>query len=385
MNRKFLITFVVLLSIIIGLWIWTLAIPKHVIDIGGSSSVDPLMQKITNKYQKEKKKKFIYSSTGSNTGVTNLIKNVYEIAFVSKDVPTERFPDGITEIVASDFLNDQGQTDETAFLNHMAAKGDGYFYLNFTNDPIVFIYNSQNTGLSPQIMQNIRFILSGDNELSSSSKTILKQIYEHDDPIDLVSWFRLVHYLPMPDIDVGELAKVNKNLWVQPYSSTPGSGTWTSFQQITGGVTPGEAVNKYGNNGSIFYQVSKSPGAFGFVSMGYAQSISKYKYLQSVIIEKGSQLWDVKTQGNNSPSGPYPLTRPFNALFKNKANQDRQTLDILKFIFWFATNPELKQIYSEEGLFQNFIATNQSLNFYLSLHINELYQLENWHRGRQWH
>ncbi|ATZ16250.1 phosphate transport system substrate-binding protein [Entomoplasma freundtii] len=387
MNKKFLITFSFLLSIILGLWIWTLAIPHDIIDIGGSASVDPLMQKITIRYQKEKKKKFIYSSTGSNTGITNLKKHVYEVAFISKDVPQEDFDQEVKQITLDDFLDGAGNLSETAFIEKMQSKGEGFFYLNFANDPLVFIYNIDRTGLTPEMFHNIQFNLTDDNKLVSN--TLLKKIYEHNNPDDLISWYDLAKFFPMDDIDVGALEKVNKKLYVQPYSSTPGSGTWSSFEKLTNGVKPGGATNIYGNNGSIFYQISKSPGAFGYVSMGYAQNIYKYKNLQSVFIHKGGSIWDVKNDGALNPEGkPYPLTRPFNALLHNNP-QNKKMTDILKFVYWFATSPAVKDIYKEEGLSQQIINEIKNLpqpnaEFYFIFHINEFYQLENWQRGKQW-
>ncbi|MBY7704102.1 hypothetical protein JIY74_28015 [Vibrio harveyi] len=81
---------------------------------------------------------------------------------------------------------------------------------------------------------------------------------------------------------------------VTPYSTNSGSGTRSSFEHISGfknnSTKIGTAVNQYNSNGAIFTQLDKSDGAFGFVSMEYAQQIKNHSNLRAVIIKSNDKV-----------------------------------------------------------------------------------------------
>lgn len=357
MSKKFLVTILIVLSIVTGLWIWTLASPRNIINIGGSASVDPLMQRLSNKYRGSASS-FIYSSTGSNTGISNLKSQVYDIAFISKAIPDKEFPDieELTSDVFSSKIRQNAIVDDAEFKQAISKLDYGYKFINFANEPIVFIYNTEKTGFDNSWVEKLTFELetnSKNPKLNSLATEILKKIYVHDNQNDLFTWQKLARELNPNDNSWKKVADTP----IFPYSSGPGSGTWSSFEKISGGVRPGEAVRKYGNNGSVFYQVSHSPGAFGFVSLAYARAIKnnpKMKDMKTVIIKKNDKKWDIANDDQTNQMD-YPLTRPFNAIFNFKG--DSKNFDsILKFILWFCTNQtQAKDIYAEEGLSQKIV------------------------------
>lgn len=150
------------------------------------------MQRLTNRYARDGNRVFIYSSTGSNTGITNLQKNVYDLAFVSKDVSEKDFP-GLQQLDSSDFNNEKGDPlGKAKFRENMYRKGDGYYAITFTNEPIVFVYNIEKTGLKQDDPFIDKFIFKlastfADPELDAQGKAIIKEIYDHDREEDFIS------------------------------------------------------------------------------------------------------------------------------------------------------------------------------------------------------
>lgn len=361
MNRKFLIVVSIVFSIVTGLWIWTLASPKNVINVGGSASVDPIMQRATNKYTSDDNKSFVYSSTGSTSGINNLKSQVYEIGFISKEVKPEDFDKPVTEIKKPIF--DQSKDEFKKYFQETGI--DEYHYVNFADDAIVFIYNVKDTAFAP-FADKFSFLVGSDGHIKDNE--ILKKIYEVDSQDKIIKWSTIAEMLMLQDVSMQgsewqeKLAALKANdIDVTPYASTPGSGTLTSFKNLTG-VNPGKAVNRYGNNGSTFAQISRSSGAFGFVNLAFAREIAKshFKNLRTVIItNEAGDIWNIGQEPEIPSDKPYPLIRKFFALFYNDQSEKgkKRTETILDFIYWFATDPSLAKDYKDEGLLQVMVKT----------------------------
>lgn len=362
MNRKFLIVVSIVFSVVTGLWIWTLASPKNVINVGGSASVDPIMQRATNKYTSDDDKSFVYSSTGSTSGINNLKSQVYEIGFISKEVKPEDFDKPVIEIKKDTFDKSK---DEFKKYFQETENIDKYHYVNFADDAIVFIYNVKDTAFAP-FADLFSFLVGDDGHIQDNE--ILKKIYEVDSQDEIIKWSAIAEILMLQNglMQKSEwqenLAALKANdIDVTPYASTPGSGTLTSFKNLTG-VNPGRAVNRYGNNGSTFAQISRSSGAFGFVNLAFAREIAKsrFKNLRTVIItNKAGDIWNIGEEPEIPSDKPYPLIRKFFALFYNDQSEKgkKRTETILDFIYWFATDPSLAEDYKDEGLLQVMVKT----------------------------
>ncbi|MDP4040108.1 phosphate ABC transporter substrate-binding protein [Mycoplasma mycoides] len=350
-NKKSLLFLNLCVLFIVSIWIWTLvSIKSNLINIGGSASADLVLQKLIKEYQKQTNKKFNYSSTGSGAGARNVINQTYSIGFISKSQNDLSIPKEIRNNLYDDLTEFKKINDELSkkqVFNHLKTLKDKYHYIDFVKDSIVFVYNIKNTGLTNQQIDQIRFNVL-NNKISSDSQKALHKIYTNNKQSDLISWKEFYKLLTNKDEN-----NISSLIKVRPYSTNSGSGTRSSFEQISGlkdnNKKIGQAVNEYNSNGAIFTQLDASDGSFGFVSMQYAQDLKKYPNLRSVIIKQNNQEWNLNKRNDNLLT--YPLSRPFVALYKFTDNQKLND-DILDFVYWFSysNDQKVKKIYDHLGL-----------------------------------
>ncbi|ACU78671.1 phosphate ABC transporter, substrate-binding component [synthetic Mycoplasma mycoides JCVI-syn1.0] len=350
-NKKSLLFLNLCVLFIVSIWIWTfVSIKSNLINIGGSASADLVLQKLIKEYQKQTNKKFNYSSTGSGAGARNVINQTYSIGFISKSQNDLSIPKEIRNNLYDDLTEFEKINDELSkkqVFNHLKTFKDKYHYIDFVKDSIVFVYNIKNTGLTNQQIDQIRFNVL-NNKISSDSQKALHKIYTNNKQSDLISWKEFYKLLTNKDEN-----NISSLIKVRPYSTNSGSGTRSSFEQISGlkdnNKKIGQAVNEYNSNGAIFTQLDASDGSFGFVSMQYAQDLKKYPNLRSVIIKQNNQEWNLNKRNDNLLT--YPLSRPFVALYKFTDNQKLND-DILDFVYWFSysNDQKVKKIYDHLGL-----------------------------------
>ncbi|QVK05595.1 phosphate ABC transporter substrate-binding protein [Mycoplasma mycoides] len=350
-NKKSLLFLNLCVLFIVSIWIWTfVSIKSNLINIGGSASADLVLQKLIKEYQKQTNKKFNYSSTGSGAGARNVINQTYSIGFISKSQNDLSIPKEIRNNLYDDLTEFKKINDELSkkqVFNHLKTLKDKYHYIDFVKDSIVFVYNIKNTGLTNQQIDQIRFNVL-NNKISSDSQKALHKIYTNNKQSDLISWKEFYKLLTNKDEN-----NISSLIKVRPYSTNSGSGTRSSFEQISGlkdnNKKIGQAVNEYNSNGAIFTQLDASDGSFGFVSMQYAQDLKKYPNLRSVIIKQNNQEWNLNKRNDNLLA--YPLSRPFVALYKFTDNQKLND-DILDFVYWFSysNDQKVKKIYDHLGL-----------------------------------
>ncbi|AGJ90907.1 phosphate ABC transporter substrate-binding protein [Mycoplasma putrefaciens] len=365
-NKRLILVFIIIIASILGLWTWTFLTSNNTISIGGSASADPIMQRLTNIYQKKTKKAFVYSSTGSGAGASNVVNNTYNIGFISKSETDQSIPKQITDhLIRKDqkgdgelFKNITSENKDQTFnqlLNERQTQDQtSYHFVDFAKDSIVFIYNINGTGLTNDQIQNIEFMVA-DNKINEQATQALQAIYAVNDQSKLISWREFYKKLTGKDE-----ANINNKTKVTAYSTNSGSGTKSSFEIISGfkakNYKVGQAVNQYNSNGAIFEQISRSKGAFGFVSMQYAREIKKFPNLKAVIIKKDDKKWDINKTIDYQD---YPLNRPFVALYK-MTGKKALDLEILEFIYWVSSSnePEVKSLYEKLGLVQNWQSQN---------------------------
>ncbi|AUF83410.1 phosphate ABC transporter substrate-binding protein [Mesoplasma syrphidae] len=379
MSKKIFLVIVAFLGTIIGLWVWTFVAPSNSISIGGSASVDPLMQRLTNQYKKNNKTKFSYSSTGSGSGITNVKNGVYKAGFISKAVPSsdKTFEDyNLINDNSSFFLNNEEKDkSQEGYYNYLVNKREkiendkeNMHYVTFAHDSIVFIYNIKDLNFEP-FVGHLKFVIDSVQtfedkqsevlpKLDSQAIEILKRIYENDSPNTLWTWQDLAYWLAENEKesetkeDLMAKAKKVSSKKIIPYTTTPGSGTRSSFQTITNNqVTPGAASHAYNSNGAIFSQINYSAGSFGYLSMNYAintRDHQKFSNLKTAIIAKDGEEYNIADTNQNNWER-YPLYRPFIGLFKSSYTEAELKI-IANFMYWMSNSKDVEDIYEHEYL-----------------------------------
>lgn len=374
MSKKFFLVMVIVVGAIIGLWSWTLVAPNNSISIGGSASVQPLLKKLTDKYTTADGKKMVYSATGSGAGITNVQEGVYEIGFISKEVnhadwkakelnpPVDENKTLFETLKIEDINNSERYWNQLQQANKNGEIEDTYRSIEFARDSIVFVYNDKETGFDEFLEQSklcFTFeIENGKFEKDGKSYNILNSIYSHDSQNNLISWNQLAVMIA-ENFSGDEQSKqnnvklanqlVSKTLKVTPYSSTSGSGTRSSFYNLTH-IEPGNAVKEYGANGTIYSKIEKSPGSIGFVSMLYGSATSKTVKSVKIKEKDGTEIWDPSSGASNLNT--YPLTRPFIAIYKYSTDDEKLMHQLVNFLFWMASSNEVKNFYTSVGLTQ---------------------------------
>ncbi|WP_051635995.1 phosphate ABC transporter substrate-binding protein [Mesoplasma photuris] len=383
MSKKIFLVIAIFLAAIIGLWMWTFVSPNNSISIGGSASVDPLMQRITNQYKKETGTSYIYGSTGSGSGINNVKNGVYDIGFISKEADSVAITGEEDNIIDDNqFIYDAKSSEEyiekvNAFDSEPYGGDEAIHKVTFGLDSFVFIYNLKGTGFeafAPYFTFELESLTeettkNGEGQapnyekprsLVEDSREILESIYEKDDQTDLITWHDLAEMIIEQEDDQetkkelqSHLGEVS-NMKVVPYTTTPGSGTRSSFMKISGIEKIGRAVNTYANNGQIFSQINLSPGSLGYLSMGYAENVATMDNLNAVVIKDGDTNWDINDLEHlEETKNTYPLVRPFVALYKEK-NIDK----VADFLFNLATSKNYEEIFKEEGIRQILLTTD---------------------------
>ncbi|PPE04073.1 phosphate ABC transporter substrate-binding protein [Williamsoniiplasma lucivorax] len=375
MTKKIRLILIAMIALMLGLWVWTLAMSRDYLTIGGSASVDLILQRATGKYKKAKEQTLIFSSTGSQAGMNDMLKDVYDIGFLSR-----KLKDG-PEQPEQDFDNDNTywtsekfdpQMSSEKYLTKVKSSKHSYHKLTFAIDAIVLVYYPPASfdkdfqdkfvvEIEPQAKTKAQIDQQPKMDISKNltPQEVIQPIFAALKTDTRWTWRQLAQAIANKHPEDTKLqSKVSQvsQAPIESYTMDPGSGTRSSFETAMG-IKIGKANNVYSNNGSIFYQIDKSVGSIGYMSQSYAQHLkeSGFSHLKSVTIATAgkNEMFNPNTTDSspdvNTDLAKYPLTRPFNAVFKG--NKDEKKLKkIVDFLFWLATDPSLVAAFKEEGL-----------------------------------
>ncbi|AHI54052.1 phosphate ABC transporter substrate-binding protein [Spiroplasma sabaudiense Ar-1343] len=369
MTKKIAIYLSLIFIILAGLWIWTLVVPNRSYIMGGSTSVNPLMQKVTTTYYNNEKKDFIYNSTGSQAGVVGVQNGSYEVGFISKDATESTLTTGTWSQQATT-SNDK----EVVGLLSSPTQLKDTVALEFAVDAIVIIYHPPSSW-DPILSKNLNFIFADKTNLES--KQMLQKIYDFQS-----TWNELARFVQKNSREVISDEIVNKvaNEKILPITREDGSGTRDAFSSLTG-VKNMPAANVVNSNGMMLQMVES--GGFGYISYAFVPKITKSSgmYLSAIdgirlanpVDYDGIQDWEKESIISlNEPlensitneeaimQGIYKFQRPFIAIF----NSFNQKIDaISKFLIWIieeSQNGLISDIYRDEGLIRKVVLNPQN-------------------------
>ncbi|WP_338984715.1 phosphate ABC transporter substrate-binding protein [Spiroplasma endosymbiont of Diplazon laetatorius] len=387
MSKKISIILLVFLSTILGLWIWSIAVPKNSIILGGSTSVNPFMQKLTKKYyDTDEGKDFIYNSTGSQAGVGGVEKDMYSAGFISKDINSGTLTKGNTFL---DMCNDK-QTEPNNGIKKCAytsgeiphsenLRKDSYVALEFAIDAIGIIYNAPaywdepvkygvNDEKSITLNDIANFNIKTSDKNKVDGKKLLAEIYSGKK-----QWKEIATVLISPynngegefdqQIYNGFTQLINKQPGIKlvTFTREDGSGTRSAFSDLTG-VKDMSSSNVVNSNGSMIENMQRAP-SLGYVSNAFLTQlnddgpiklagIDEYK----LPIGKGNkpQEWKDEThewekmeiETEDFIKTDYTFKRPFIAIF----NTHTKKIEELMKLFDFMNSDKSNEVFESEGL-----------------------------------
>jgi len=372
MSKKASITLSVIITLVLGLWLWTLFIPKNNLDIGGSTSVDPVMQRLTNKYHEADKKapNFIYSSSGSRGGLSNTESNIYQMGFISREIDAEFQTQTINNGDGSNAKKYEDNqevsvTGLTTYLESLKDQPGKYNYFKMGTDAIVLTYHAS-PNFQKHYAKNFEISMA-----SQADRQLIYDIYQKKfDWKSLAQQLRVLGKITDDETTIDQKlnAREDKAL-IQPYARETGSGTRSAFENLikfrefASGTKPSQALET-NSNGIMFTGIQASKSSFGYLSLNYLPAINQDKNLNAVIVDGFDPLKTdnfrrdgriVLTEFEN-----YALTRPFIGVFKTTLSNQRIG-QIAAFLAWMGqalpnknkneeNNSEAYKIYEHEGL-----------------------------------
>ncbi|AGR41513.1 phosphate ABC transporter substrate-binding protein [Spiroplasma taiwanense] len=386
MTKKISLILLVFLTIVLSLWIWSFTASKNSIVLGGSTSVNPFMQKMTKIYFDNGKTDFVYNSTGSQAGVGGVEKTMYSAGFVSKKIKPETLSTGHKfkkldcETQSCEVKNkDEFDVIKTNIINNAnkEEKNNSYIGLEFAIDAIGVIFNSPTYW----------------NEIGEQSNTSLNDLVDfakkEDDNLSEIyagnyTWeefgLKLIKNDENKYLDLLEKIKNNSSASkkIVTFTREDGSGTRSAFSDITG-IKSMPKSNVVNSNGSMIENIAIAP-SIGYVSNAFLSQLSnestvklsgfngkKLAYGENGKPQKFENgKWDEWTSENNDSNlstndlfikDIYEFKRPFIAIF-NTYNNLNQILDFFEFILTDSSNDSQKEsaekVFKDEGLVKNF-------------------------------
>jgi len=362
MSKKASIAIGLVVLAIIGLWLWTILIPKNYISIGGSTSVDPVMQRLTNRYSKENdnSNSFVYSSSGSRGGLSNTESGIYQMGFISRKIDS----DLAKEVVKSDEFEIKSETTNPTkeisdYLKRHEADGNKFNYFQMGTDAVVLTYYPTSDFAANYAD---KFVIDPTNE---QHQKIIYELYQGN-----LTWIDLAIQLNLDTESVvrSKLTEPKNRQHIIPFSRETGSGTRNSFEEMFnfkkfatehGNPVPSPSL-EFNSNGIMYTGIEAAVNSFGYLSLNYLRSIHNNHQLYTVLVSKDGTTFN-PLDDENFENGEialekfanYPLSRPYIGLFK--ANLDAKILSrISEFLGWMSqalkehTLP--REIYQFEGL-----------------------------------
>ncbi|AGR42379.1 phosphate ABC transporter substrate-binding protein [Spiroplasma diminutum] len=389
MSRKISIILLICLSVILGLWIWSFAAPKKSIILGGSTSVNPFMQKLTKEYYDNEKIDFIYNSTGSQAGVGGVEKDMYSAGFISKDISSGTLTQGNTFLdLCNESKNEcayEGHKEQ--IKNNSKERKDSYVALEFAIDAIGIIYNAPNYWEEKITINNSENLLTLNDLVNfnldsstDSDKELLKKVYSgnmywEDLAKELVK--KLDNENAKNDFEV--LISKQPRTKIVTFTREDGSGTRSAFSDLTG-IKEMSTSNVVNSNGSMVENMTKSP-SLGYVSNAFLGQLYEGGQIKLAGINDGKLSigkdndkplkWEDnewKTWKDNSPENNeslneqfikkvYEFKRPFIAIFNTHNNH----LDSLLKLFDYFNDEKSNDVFKSEGLVKEMKFKSTSL------------------------
>ncbi|AUB31937.1 phosphate ABC transporter substrate-binding protein [Spiroplasma floricola] len=377
MSRKISIILLALLSVVLGLWIWSVAAPKNSIILGGSTSVNPFMQKLTKKYYHESEKDFIYNSTGSQAGVGGVEKGMYSAGFISKKISDTTLSKGNTFSNVCANPKEEECRFENVDLNHWKnenndiSKNNSYIALEFAIDAIGVIFNSPSYWNEVITYDEDQKTISLNDLMNfdlNNNKELLAKIYSGN-----MYWEELAKEVLKGYENSTFYSQLNAKIptsnktKIVTFTREDGSGTRSAFSDLTG-IKDMHSSNVVNSNGSMIENMSNVP-SIGYVSNGFLGQLTDQGAIKLAGID-GKKLainksnkpkewnktdhkwenWKINGEDGNSEDfikKAYTFKRPFIAIF-NIYNKNLEQL--IQLFEWMHNADEAKSVFEDEGL-----------------------------------
>lgn len=371
MGKKSIIIGVIIMLCLSVIWIWTIAIPKKSIMIGGSTSVNSFMQRFTTKYQKEEKKDFIYNSTGSQSGITSVKQGMYEIGFISKDLDPEMIEQNDWANIENNFDINSSSSNENAIsiLNKVSNNTNKYYALEFALDAIIIIYNPPIWWMQ-QKLDNYMDFYTHDFK---NSKNYLEKVYN-----DELTWEELAKEISIKTNKIFNIPDSKSKF--KPYTREPGSGTRTAFSELTN-IDDMSKIDAKNSNGTMFTSVQNTVGSIGFVSYAYLKNVTPNNNVKiaginhiklgnfidepneipnthnlTILTRDDMNIFKTTTIKNDKAiagidkENEYKFKRPYIAIFKGDTKHIPEIINFFKLLIDLKKNRWVEECYNQEGL-----------------------------------
>ena len=301
---------VLVIILFVGIIIWTFSTSSFFLIGGGSTSVRPILDDFTNRYERLPKggQRILYNSIGSAAALTGVRNKSYAFGFLSET---------ITDSLAHDL-----------WVNNNVVR------FAIAKDYIVIIYHLPNgVQFKPQTDTNyvddkyghhINFnSFNTDAKGGTGAQTMQKFYDKHE------TWASVF----------SNTIKSGGNVTPRTFTRENGSGTRKFFEDSVihnESYTADEIVS---SNGEMLQKINNTPNSIGYLSFGYLDSVlgknptsTNVKIAAVEVAKKPVVPYKIVTSGEGYTfNSVYNLSRPFTGI----VNIDSPHIDaVLKFLAW---------------------------------------------------
>ncbi len=308
LNIKVITFFSIIGVILLFLISISIFVPKKWIISGGSTSVDPIMEKLSPYYKNNYDVDFIYNSMGSAAAPVGITNGYYDMGFESQRIDNSP-SNSCTFTIAQDYFI-------IVFNLPSGIKGAG------TDSDHNFVVLPSNSPLFlGEIMKNIY-----------QGETFGK--FEQD--VESISGKSAITF-SNPDL---------KNDDIVTFTRESGSGTRDYMEKnIIGESGSTSKASVEASNGGMMNAIQSTPGSVGYVSFSYINQIMNNKNLNLAQIDKELPYEKDSISGKYIFNDAYSLVRPFAGMVRlNSPN----LLKCLNFINRILYTTQSDDSYNEE-------------------------------------
>lgn len=306
-KNRIIISIIMFIIILIALTLLSIFSTQNWIVAGGSTSIDPIMEKIVPWYKKNKHISIAYNSMGSAAAPTGVNKGYYQFGALSKYAPWNRENPGNYKYVPLLFAQDY-----FIIVFNLPSGATGNYNL-----PLLGIKDKKTNN-------NLGINIDNEEDLEKA----MQAIYTSKNPtLNLIN--KTINKNKKENIFRGENLKKRLTL----FTRESGSGTRKYMENDIINL-PG-STNKASvetSNGAMMNAIKSTPCSVGYLSFSYMYEILKEieteKLNLGVVLFNKELPYKIEKNGNLSFNKKYKKTRPFEAIINKKA---KNLINVLEF------------------------------------------------------
>ncbi|AHF58148.1 phosphate ABC transporter substrate-binding protein [Spiroplasma eriocheiris] len=310
-NHRMMTIIVFILILVVAIVIWTVSTASNVIVAGGSTSVTPIMNDITEQYKKNRGEDIVYNALGSAAALVGVQNGSYAFGFLSKDVNS------------TPKAGDNGANAQNLWNNKHVLR------FVFARDYILLTYHLPNgCSLKTDPLTNKPIPLNFSAFFGGDGTKLIQKIYDHN-----ITWGAA-----FKDQLVCSPAGGNSGFYT--LTREAGSGTRDFFESSVIKTKSYSTDQVASSNGAMYQTLATTPGSIGYLSFSFIERVASDPELGIQAVASVTGVSDPKSElpyvyedstKTYDFNPDYSLVRPFTGIVNTDGKHFNKALE---FIAW---------------------------------------------------